>query len=96
MTITSTGPSGLHLKPIVTVFAAAVFAIAIVAIVLWTGTDNPPSSPTPIETATEAVTPDVAPSANWDAYADGKLDDSAVEGDSTTHQPVVSGGHQEY
>lgn len=84
MTITSTGPSGFHLKPVVTALAAAVFAVAIIAVGLWAGTDNPPSTPTPIETPAQVAAPDITSSANWDAYAEGKLDDTPLAPSRTT------------
>ena len=43
MTITSTGPSGFHLKPLVSVFAVAAIAAGILAIIQVTGTDSPQS-----------------------------------------------------
>jgi hypothetical protein len=75
MTLTSTGPSGFHLKPLVAVFAATVFAFAAVAVGLWVGNESQPSMPATVDAATPVATPEVAPSANWAAFEAGKLDD---------------------
>lgn len=74
MTITSTGPSGFHLKPLVSVFAVAAIAAGILAIIQLTGTDSPQSTPAPAEVSAEAVAPYAEPSGLAEALADGKLD----------------------
>lgn len=73
MTLTSTGPSGFHLKPLVAVFAATVFAFAAFAVGFWIGNEYEPSTP-----ATPVATPEVAPSANFEAFEAGKLDDGTL------------------
>jgi len=79
MTLASTGPSGFHLKPLVTVFAAAVFGIAIFAVGLWVGNELWPDTTASVDAAASienvAVAPDIMPSANWVAFAAGKFDD---------------------
>jgi hypothetical protein len=78
MTLTSTGPHGFHPKPLVTVFAATVAVASIIAIALWIGAENQVSSPSAVEASATIASPDVAPSANWDAYNAGKLDDTPL------------------
>jgi hypothetical protein len=84
MTLTSTGPSGFHLKPLVAVFAAAVFAIAAFAVGLWVGTDTQPSTPAFVDAAAQVAAPEVAPSANLEAFEAGKLDDAPLPPPSPT------------
>jgi hypothetical protein len=88
MTLTSTGPSGFHLKPLVAVFAAAVFAFAAFAVGLWVGNESQPSTPAALDAATSIptpeVAPDVAPSANWTAFEAGKFDDAPLPPSSLT------------
>ena len=74
MTITSTGPSGFHLKPLVSVFAVAAIAVGILTIIQVTGTDSPQSTPAPAEVSVEAVEPYAGPNGLAEALADGKLD----------------------
>jgi len=78
MTLTSTGPSGFHLRPMVAVFAAAVFAIAAFAVGLWARSDSQPSTPAAVEAPAPVPTPEVASSANWAAFEAGKLDDGPL------------------
>ena len=78
MTLTSTGPSGFHLKPLVAVFAATVFAFAAFAVGLWVGNESQPSTPAAVDAATPVATPEVAPSANFAAFEAGKLDDGPL------------------
>lgn len=78
MTLTSTGPSGFHLKPLIAVLAATVFAFAALAIGLWVGNESEPSMPAVVDAATPVATPEVAPSANWTAFQAGKLDDGLL------------------
>lgn len=78
MTITSTGPSGFHLKPLVSVFAVAAIAAGILAIIQVTGTDSPLSTPAPAEVSTDVVEPYSGPSGLSQALADGKLDELVV------------------
>ena len=78
MTITSTGPSGFHLKPLVTVFAAAVLAAAAFAVGLWVGDDTQPATPAAVEAPAPVATAEVAPSANVEAFEAGKLDDGPL------------------
>jgi len=78
MTITSTGPSGFHLKPLISVFAVAAIAAGILAIIQVTGTDSPQSTPAPAEVSVEvsagAIEQYTAASGLAEALADGKLD----------------------
>ena len=78
MTLTSTGPSGFHLKPLVAVFAAAVFAIAAFGVALWVGTDTKPIASASVDAPAQVATPEVAPSANLQAFEAGKLDDAPL------------------
>jgi hypothetical protein len=84
MTLTSTGPSGFHLKPLVTVFAAAVFAAAAFAVGLWVGNERQPATPVAVEAAAPVAAAEVAPSANWEAFEAGKLDDEPLPSPSPT------------
>ena len=74
MTITSTGPSGFHLKPLVAVFALTAIAAGVLAIVQVTGTDSLQRTPAPVEASTEVAEPYTGPSGLSEALADGKLD----------------------
>ena len=78
MTLTSTGPSGFHLKPLVALFAATVFAFAAFAVGLWVGNESQPNTPAAVDAATPVATPEVAPSANFAAFEAGKLDDGPL------------------
>lgn len=92
MTLTSTGPSGFHLKPLLAAFAAAVFAIAAFAVGLWVGTESQPSTPPAVDAAAPVATPEVAPSANWAAFEAGKLDDAPLPPPSpTVSKPATQG-----
>lgn len=84
MTLTSTGPSGFHLKPLVAVFTATVFAVAAFAVGLWVGTDNQPITPASVDAAPQVAAPEVAPSANLEAFEAGKLDDAPLPPSSPT------------
>lgn len=75
MTITSTGPSGFSLKPLVTVFAVAAIVAGVFAIVQGLGTDSQQSIPAPVEVSTEAVDSYTGPSGLTQALIDGKLID---------------------
>jgi hypothetical protein len=86
MTITSTGPSGFHLRPLVSVFAVAAIAAGIVAIVQVTSTDSPQTTPVPAEVSTEAVEPSAGPNGLAEALADGKLDAGLT---ATESQPLA-------
>jgi hypothetical protein len=86
MTLTSTGPSGFHLKPLVAVFAATVFAVAVFAIGYSVGTDTQPPTPSPLDATAQVTAPDVAPTANWSAFEAGKFDDRPLPAPS----PAVS------
>ena len=95
MTLTSTGPSGFHLKPLVAVFAATVFAFAAFAVGLWVGNESQPGTPetvdAPAPVATPEVAPEAAPSANWAAFEAGKLDDGPLPPPSPTiSEPATS------
>jgi hypothetical protein len=74
MTLTSTGPSGSHLKPVVAVFAVAAIAAGALAIAQVIGTDSPRTTPAPAAVSTEAVEPYNGPSGLERALAEGKLD----------------------
>lgn len=90
MTITSTGPSGFHLKPLVAVFAAAVFAVAAFAVGLWVGNERQPATRAAVDAAAPVATPEVAPSANWAAFEAGKLDDAPLPPPNpTTREPAA-------
>ena len=95
MTLTSTGPSGFHLKPLVAVFAATVFAFAAFAVGLWVGNESQPGTPetvdAPAPVATPEFAPEAAPSANWAAFEAGKLDDGPLPPPSPTiSEPATS------
>jgi len=82
MTITSTGPSGFHLKPLVAVFALTAIAAGVLAIVQVTGTDSLQRTPAPAEVSTEVVEPYAGPSGLSEALADGKLDAGLASAES--------------
>lgn len=84
MTLTSTGPSGFHLKPLVGVFAAAVFAAAAFAVGLWIGNERQPAPPAAVDATAPVATPEVAPSANVEAFEAGKFDDAPLPPPSPT------------
>lgn len=86
MTITSTGPSGFHLKPLVSVFAVAAIAAGVLTIIQVTGADSPQRAPAPAEVSTEVVEPYAGPSGLSEALADGKLDAGLA---SAEGQPIV-------
>lgn len=75
MTITSTGPSGFHLKPLVTVFAVAAIVTGVLAVIQVTGTESPQRTPAPAsaEVPAEVVEPYTGHSGLAQALADGKL-----------------------
>jgi hypothetical protein len=74
MTITSTGPSGFHLKPLVAVFAVAAIVTGVLAIAQTIGTDSPQSTPAPAGVSTATVKSYAGPSGLAQALAQGKLD----------------------
>jgi len=74
MTITSTGPSGFHLKPLVSVFAVATIAAGVLTLIQVTGSDSPQRAPAPAEVSTEVAEPYSGPSGLSQALAEGKLD----------------------
>ena len=84
MTITSTGPSGFHLRPLVYVFAVAAIAAGTLAVVQLTGTDRPRSTPAPAAVSTEVVEPYASPSGSSEAFAAGKFDAGLVPEPSET------------
>ena len=57
MSLTSTGPSGFHLKPIVTILAAVAFVAGVYAISQQVLTENQPSASAPTEAVIEAAEP---------------------------------------
>jgi hypothetical protein len=57
MSLTSTGPSGFHIKPVVTVLAAVAFVAAVYAISQQLWTDSQPSASAPAGVSTEAAEP---------------------------------------
>jgi hypothetical protein len=82
MTITSTGSSGFHLKPFVSVFALAAIVAGVLAIVQMTRTDSPQSAPAPVEASTEVVESHPAPSGLTQALADGKFNAGLASAES--------------
>ena len=74
MTLTSTGPSGFHIRPIVTVLAVAAFVAGVYAISQQILTDNQPGASESTEAVAETAEPYVGPSGLSEAYANGKLD----------------------
>lgn len=62
MTLTSTGPSGFHIKPVVMVLAVAAFAAAAYVIALQIRSNDQPSASAPAELSAEAVEPSAEPS----------------------------------
>ena len=83
MTITSTGPSGFHLKPLVSVFALAAIAAGILVIIQLIGTDSPQSTPAPAEPSVEAVAPYAEPSGSSTAvHSGGHLIEGLGDGSS--------------
>ena len=71
MTITSTGPSGFHIKPVVTLLAAVAIAAGVFAIAQTIGADSPQSAPAPAELSAEAVAPHAEPSGSSTAVHPG-------------------------
>ena len=88
MTLTSTGPSGFHIRPIVTVLAVVAFVAGVYAISQQILTDGQPSSPTATETVAETAQPYAGPSGLSEAYAAGKLDAGLIP---TLSEPLVEG-----
>ena len=74
MTLTSTGPSGFHIKPVVTVFAVVAFVAGVYAISQQIWIDSQPSASAPTEAVVETAEPYTGPSGLSEAYAAGKLD----------------------
>ena len=74
MTLTSTGPSGFHIRPIVTVLAVAAFVAGVYAISQQILTGNQPSASESTEAVAETAEPYAGPSGLSEAYANGKLD----------------------
>ncbi len=74
MTLTSTGPSGFHIRPIVTVLAVVAFVAGVYAISQQILTDTQPSTPAATEAVAETAEPYTGPSGLSEAYAAGKLD----------------------
>jgi len=74
MTLTSTGPSGFHVKPIVTVLAVVAFVAGVYAISQQILTDGQPGASESSEAAAETARPYTSPSGLSEAYAAGKLD----------------------
>ncbi len=85
MTITSTGPSGFHVKPLITAFAVTIFVAAIVAVGLWAGSDGQQSNPSQIAVSNETADAYAGPSGLVEAYKAGKYDAGPA---STQSQPV--------
>jgi len=80
MTITSTGPSGFHIKPVVTVLAVAAFAAAayVFALQIWSNDQPSASAPAEAVAVVEAAEPYTGPSGSAEAFAAGKLDAGLV------------------
>jgi len=74
MTLTSTGPSGFHIRPIVTVLAVVAFVAAVYAISQQILTDSQPSTPAATEAVAETAETYTGPTGLSEAYAAGKLD----------------------
>ena len=74
MTLTSTGPSGFHIKPIVTVFAVVAFVAAAYVIAQQIWTDNQPGVFAPSEAPAQTAEPYAGNSGLTEAFAAGKLD----------------------
>ena len=74
MTLTSTGPSRFHIKPVVTVLAVVAFVAGVYAISQQIWTDSQPSASAPTEAVIETAEPYTGPSGLSEAYAAGKLD----------------------
>lgn len=99
MTLTSTGPSGFPIRPIVTVLAVVAFVAGVYAISQQILTDGQPSSPTATETVAETAQPYAGPNGLSEAYAAGKLDaglnpipSESFAGSSTAPETVVIEG----
>ena len=80
MTITSTGPSGFHIKPVVTLLAVAAFAAAayVLALQIWSNDQPSASAPTEAVAVVEAAEPYTGPSGSTEAFAAGKFDAGLV------------------
>ncbi|MGB5167902.1 MAG: hypothetical protein WBP49_05775 [Acidimicrobiia bacterium] len=74
MTLTSTGPSGFHIRPIVAVLAVVAFVAGVYAISQQILTDSQPSAPAATEAVAETAEPYTGPSGLSEAYEAGKLD----------------------
>ena len=74
MTLTSTGPSWFHIKPVVTVLAVVALVAGVYAISQQIWTDSQPSASAPTEAVIETAVPYTGPSGLSEAYAAGKLD----------------------
>ena len=99
MTLTSTGPSGFHIRPIVTVLAVVAFVAGVYAISQQILTDSQPSAPAASEAVAETADPYTGPSGLSEAYAAGKLDaglnpipSESFVGSSTAPETVVIEG----
>jgi hypothetical protein len=90
MTLTSTGPSGFHLKPLVTILAAVVFVAAAYVVAQQLLTDDQPSASAPSAVVVETAEPSVESSGLADAYAAGKLDAGLIPGPSETAPGAAS------
>ena len=99
MTLTSTGPSGFHIRPVVTVFAVVAFVAGAYAISQQIWTDSQPSASAPTEAVVETAEPHTGPSGLSEAYAAGKLDaglnpvpGETLAGSETAPEVVVIAG----
>ena len=99
MTLTSTGPSGFHIRPIVTVLAVVAFVAGVYAISQQILTDSQSSAPAASEAVAETADPYTGPSGLSEAYAAGKLDaglnpipSESFAGSSTAPETVVIEG----
>lgn len=85
MTLTSTGPSGFHIRPIVTVLAVVAFVAGVYAISQQIVTDSQPGASESSEAVAETAEPYAGPSGLSEAYANGKLDAGLNPASSEPH-----------
>jgi len=100
MTLTSTGPSGFRIRPIVTVLAVVAFVAGVFAISQQILTDDQVSTPAAAGAVAETAEPYAGPSGLSEAYASGKLDaglnpapSEPFVGTTPAPETVVIAGH---
>lgn len=96
MTLTPTGPSGFHIKPVVSALTVVAFLAGVYAISQQFWTDSQPSASAPADVSTEAAEPYAGTSDQLvEGLGDGPVVERSLSAGTASDTPTVSGGPQE-